>query len=64
MVTKQKFHNRGVLFTFPCGHENVIEKSQKSTVYSLGSTKSSIILIFTGAYFLLWKKKQWEKIGE
>lgn len=48
-VTEGKFHNRGVLFSLASGHENIIEKTQKSAVVSPRSTRPNVILFSMGA---------------
>lgn len=34
-ATEGKIHNSDALFSLPSGHENIIEKTQKSAVYFL-----------------------------
>jgi len=47
-VTEGKFHNTVVLFCLPSGHETVVKKTQKSTVYCPRSTRPSIIFFYNG----------------
>lgn len=54
-VSEGKFNNRGVLFSLPSFHENIIERTQKSVVCSPRSTRTSFTLFSASVNPLIQK---------